>query len=217
MIPWLDPNQPPYFPNTNQALKEPNGLLAAGGKLSTDWLLVAYRQGIFPWFSKNEPILWWSPAPRAVLLPDRFHTSRSLAKLVRQSRYHITQNQDFDNVIRCCALPRRQQPETWIIGDMIEAYTDMHKAGFTQSFECRDQQGQLVGGVYGIAIDRVFFGESMFSHYPNASKLCLKHILECGLFDMLDCQMATGHLMSLGAVEIGRSDFEKRLNDLIQT
>lgn len=215
MIPWLDPNQSPYFPDTFQALKEPNGLLAAGGRLSTDWLLVAYRQGIFPWFSNNEPILWWSPAPRTVLLPEKFHTSRSLTKLVRQKRYHITQSQDFEKVIRYCALPRKQQSETWIIDDMIKAYTEMYRAGFAQSFECRDHQGQLVGGVYGIAIDRIFFGESMFSLNPNTSKLCLKYIMECGLFDMIDCQMATEHLMSLGAIEIGREDFEDRLDALI--
>ena len=217
MIPWLDPNQSPYFPNTSQALEEPNGLLAAGGKLSIDWLLVAYRQGIFPWFSNNEPILWWSPAPRTVLLPDRFHTSRSLAKLSRQNRYYITRSQDFESVIRYCALPRQHQPETWIIDDMIEAYIAMYQAGFAQSFECRDSNGKLVGGVYGIAIDRIFFGESMFSLKANTSKLCLKHILECGLYDMIDCQMTTVHLTSLGAIEISREDFEESLDALIET
>ena len=215
MIPWLDPNQSPYFPNTSQALDKPSGLLAAGGRLSLDWLLVAYRQGIFPWYSHNEPILWWSPAPRTVLLPEEFHTSRSLSKLFRQNRYHITQSQDFEKVIRHCALPREQQPETWIIDDMIEAYIAMYRAGFAQSFECRDDNGQLVGGVYGIAIDRIFFGESMFSLNPNTSKLCLKHIMECGLFDMIDCQMATEHLMSLGAIEICREYFEDYLDRLI--
>lgn len=217
MIPWLDPNHPPYFPDTDSALEEPNGLLAAGGKLSTDWLLVAYRQGIFPWFSNNEPILWWSPAPRTVLIPENFHTSKSLAKLVRQNRYHITRGQDFEQVIRQCAMPRKQQAETWIIDEMIEAYVAMHEAGFAESFECRDNNGQLVGGVYGVAIDRVFFGESMFSLNPNTSKLCLKYIIESGQFDMLDCQMATEHLMSLGAIEIERAAFEALLNKLIRS
>ncbi len=217
MIPWLDPNQSPYFPDTSHALEEPNGLLAAGGKLSIDWLLVAYRQGIFPWFSKNEPILWWSPAPRTVLMPDTFHTSRSLAKLFRQNRYYITQSQSFESVIRCCARPRQHQSETWIIEDMINAYIAMNQAGFAHSFECRDNDGKLVGGVYGIAIDRIFFGESMFSLEANTSKLCLKHILECGFYDMIDCQMATEHLVSLGAIEISREDFEEYLETLIVT
>jgi len=212
MIPWLDPNEAPYFPDTNQALTEPNGLLAAGGKLSVDWLLVAYRQGIFPWFNENEPILWWSPAPRTVLLPDRFHTSRSLKRLSRQKRYHITRSNDFEKVIRNCALPRKTQAETWIIEKMILAYLGMHKAGFAHSIECRDADNKLVGGVYGISLGRIFFGESMFSLVANTSKLCLKYLAECGDYELIDCQMATGHLMSLGAVEIERGQFETFLD-----
>ena len=212
MIIWLDPNEAPYFPDTDQALAEPNGLLAAGGKLTIDWLLVAYRQGIFPWFSENEPILWWSPAPRTVLLPDRFHTSRSLQRLARQNRYHITRNEEFEKVIRHCALPRKTQAETWIIEEMIQAYLDMHKAGFAHSIECRDSDDQLVGGVYGISLGRIFFGESMFSQAANASKLCLKYLAECGDYEIIDCQMATEHLMSLGAIEIERRDFEAFLD-----
>ena len=163
MIPWLDPNQAPHFPDTLQALQEPNGLLAAGGRLSVEWLLVAYRQGIFPWFSENEPILWWSPAPRTVLLPERFHCSRSLSRLSRQQRYHITRDQSFAEVIEQCSLPRKEQVETWIIAEMIDAYNDMFEAGFAQSIECRDDENNLVGGVYGVVLGRVFFGESMFS------------------------------------------------------
>ena len=212
MIPWLDPNQVPYFPDTFLALEEPNGLLAAGGKLNVEWLLVAYRQGIFPWFSENEPILWWSPAPRTVLLPDQFHSSRSLTRLSRQRRLHITRNQSFSEVIQQCAQPRKTQPETWIIAEMIDAYNDMFEAGFAQSIECRDDEDNLVGGVYGVVLGRVFFGESMFSRLANTSKLCLKYILECGDFDLLDCQMATEHLMSLGAIEIDRREFENYLN-----
>lgn len=214
MVPWIDPNRPPHFPDTHQALEEPNGLLAAGGKLSIDWLLVAYRQGIFPWFSQSEPILWWSPAPRTVLTPELFHTSKSLAKLKRQKKYHITQDQDFEAVIRQCAMPRTQQAETWIIEEMIDAYIAMFKAGFAHSFECRDSHNQLVGGVYGISLGKMFFGESMFSQVPNASKLCLKHIVESGEFELIDCQMATEHLMSLGAVEIDRAEFEGCLDRL---
>jgi len=215
MIPWLDPNQAPHFPDTFQALQEPNGLLAAGGRLSVEWLLVAYRQGIFPWFSENEPILWWSPAPRTVFVPEKFHCSRSLSRLSRKKRYHITCNQSFAEVIEQCAQPRKTQPETWIIAEMIDAYIDMFKAGFAQSIECRDDENNLVGGVYGVVLGRVFFGESMFSRVSNASKLCLKYILECGEFDLLDCQMPTAHLMSLGAIEIGREAFENHLNRLI--
>ena len=212
MIPWLNPTSAPYFPDTSQALLQPNGLLAAGGKLSVDWLLVAYRQGIFPWFSKNEPILWWSPAPRTVLLPDRFHTSRSLKRLAGQNRYHFTRNEDFETVIRNCALPRKTQAETWIIDEMIDAYLDMHKAGFAHSIECRDADDKLVGGVYGIILGRIFFGESMFSQADNASKLCLKYLCECGDFELIDCQMTTDHLTSLGAIEIERQDYEAYLN-----
>ena len=215
MIPWLDANAPPYFPDTATATSEPNGLLAAGGRLDVDWLLVAYRQGIFPWFSRNDPILWWSPAPRTVLLPEHFHTSRSLAKLYRRKRYHITMNQQFEAVIRHCALPRQHQPDTWIVEDMIDAYISMHEAGYAQSIECRDNEGKLVGGVYGISIDRIFFGESMFSVQPNTSKLCLKYIMECGDYDLLDCQMSTSHLISLGAIEISRERFEGLLDQLI--
>ena len=215
MIPWLDPKQLPYFPDTVTSLEQPNGLLAAGGRLNIDWLLVAYRQGIFPWFSNNDPILWWSPAPRTVLLPENFHTSRSLTRLYKQERYHVTENLQFEEIIRNCALPRKHQPDTWIVEDMIEAYIAMHKAGYAQSIECRDSSGKLLGGVYGITIDRVFFGESMFSFSANTSKLCLKYIMECGMYDMLDCQMATSHLMSLGAIEISRRQFEELLNHLI--
>lgn len=214
MIPWLDPSKTPYFPDTRTALDEPRGLLAAGGNLSVDWLLVAYRQGIFPWFSHNEPILWWSPAPRVVLAPDNFHQSKSLIKLSRQNRYRLTQNQDFKAVIRQCAAPRPDQADTWIVEEMIEAYIAMHQAGFAHSWECWDQSNELVGGLYGVSLGRVFFGESMFSIADNASKLCLKQLLESGDYDLIDCQLATEHLKSLGATEIDRNEFESLLNKL---
>lgn len=211
MIPWLDPDAAPYFPDTASALDDPPGLLAAGGRLSVEWLLVAYRQGIFPWFSANEPILWWSPAPRSVLFPERFHQSRSLRKLARQQRYQITEDQDFAAVIKACAGERSGQNGTWITGRMINAYSDMFAAGFAHSIECRER-GKLVGGLYGIGLGRVFFGESMFSHAPNASKLCLKHLVDDGRYELIDCQMSTPHLESLGAVEISRDEFETALN-----
>ncbi len=211
MIPWLDPDAPPHFPDTASVLAEPAGLLAAGGSLDVDWLLVAYRQGIFPWFNENEPILWWSPAPRTVLYPERFYQSKSLQKLARQQRYQVTKDQDFRAVIEACAGERDGQQGTWINTQMIEAYVDMHRAGFAHSIECR-RDGELVGGLYGIALGKVFFGESMFSREPNTSKLCLKHQVDSGRYEMIDCQLPTGHLRSLGAIEISREEFENALN-----
>jgi len=210
MIYWLEPALKPHFPDTSEALDEPAGLLAAGGQLSVDWLLLAYRNGIFPWFSEGEPILWWSPAPRTVLYPQHFHTSRSLRKLDRQARYQITEDQQFDAVIAACAAARGGQQGTWINSQMIDAYGRMHRAGHAHSIECRDG-GELVGGLYGIAIGRVFFGESMFSLRANASKLCLKHLAECGRYELIDCQLPTPHLRSLGAVEISRESFQAAL------
>lgn len=211
MIPWLEPTAKPYFPDTVTVLTEPAGLLAAGGKLDVEWLLVAYRQGIFPWFGESEPILWWCPAPRTVLYPKRFYQSKSLQKLARQQRYQITVDQDFEAVIEACAADREGQSGTWINSQMIDAYIEMHHAGFAHSIECRHQD-ELVGGLYGIALGRVFFGESMFSRAANASKLCLKHLVDSGSYEMVDCQLPTGHLHSLGAIEIGRDEFESALN-----
>jgi len=213
MIPWLDPDKPPYFPDTSQVMTEPRGLLAAGGKLNVEWLLVAYRQGIFPWFSESEPILWWSPAPRTVLLPENFHTSRSLGKLSRQNRYRLTWNQAFGSVIRQCAAARDGHPGTWIGEEMIEAYISMHASGFAESVECWDADDRLVGGLYGVSLGRVFFGESMFSAVANASKLCLKLLVDSGDYAMIDCQLPTQHLISLGAIEINREDFESLLDE----
>lgn len=210
MIPWLDPSASPHFPDTVTALEEPAGLLAAGGRLSVDWLLLAYSRGIFPWFNEGEPILWWSPAPRTVLYPDSFHTSRSLARLDRQQRYEFSANRDFEAVINACANDRKGQRGTWINSQMVDAYTDMHRAGYAHSIECRDGD-ELVGGLYGIALGKVFFGESMFSGVANASKLCLKHLVESGQYAMIDCQLATEHLQSLGAVQIERKIFEAAL------
>ena len=211
MIPWLEESAVPHFPDTESVLAEPAGLLAAGGRLSVDWLLVAYRQGIFPWFSDNEPILWWSPAPRTVLYPERFHQSKSLLKLARQQRYRIVENQDFSAVIEACAEDREGQSGTWINSRMIEAYIDLHDAGYAHSIECREGD-ELVGGLYGVSLGQVFFGESMFSHKPNTSKLCLRHLAVCGRYRMIDCQLPTAHLHSLGASEISRSEFEGALN-----
>lgn len=210
MIPWLEPTLSPHFPETSAALDEPAGLLAAGGQLGVDWLLLAYRNGIFPWFNEGEPILWWSPAPRMVLYPDDFHSSRSLRKLIRQARYRITEDRQFDAVVAACAADRAGQRGTWINSQMIAAYGRMHRAGHAHSIECRDGE-KLVGGLYGIAIGKVFFGESMFSLRDNASKLCLRHLAGCGRYELIDCQLPTPHLFSLGAVEISRDEFQAAL------
>jgi leucyl/phenylalanyl-tRNA--protein transferase len=212
MILWLDPNKAPYFPDTATALSEPNGLLAAGGQLNIEWLIAAYHRGIFPWFSDDEPILWWTPAPRTILLPANFHASHSLKKLIRQQKFQVSQNQCFDRVIRHCAKPRQDQAGTWVVEPMIDAYIAMHEAGLAHSFECWNTDNELVGGLYGISLGRVFFGESMFSRVSNASKLCLNHLIESRHYDLIDCQMATNHLMSLGAIEVKRSEFETLLD-----
>ena len=211
MFSWLDPESEPHFPDTSTALEEPAGLLAAGGQLSIDWLLLAYRHGIFPWFNHGEPILWWSPAPRTVLYPQNYHLSKSLGKLARRERYQITENRDFSAVVEACAANRPGQQGTWINRQMIDAYCAMHRAGFAHSIECRDGD-DLVGGLYGIAIGKVFFGESMFSQVANASKLCIKHLIDCERFELIDCQLPTEHLHSLGAAEVSRSEFETALS-----
>jgi leucyl/phenylalanyl-tRNA--protein transferase len=210
MIPWIEPTSNPHFPQTSTALDDPPGLLAAGGSLSPDWLLLAYRHGIFPWFNEGEPILWWSPAPRTVLYPQNFHLSRSLRKLARQGRYQMTVDQDFGAVIEACAASRPGQQGTWINRQMIDAYIALHEAGYAHSIECR-RGAELVGGLYGIALGRVFFGESMYSAVTNASKLCIKHLVDSGRYEMIDCQLPTDHLHSLGAGEISRDEFESAL------
>lgn len=215
MIPWL--TEEPIFPPVELALQSPSGLLAAGGDLSATRLLAAYRLGIFPWFSPGDPILWWSPDPRTVLVPDEFRVSRSLAKILRQHRYEVRFDTAFEQVMRACAAPRNGQPGTWINEDMIAAYVALYRAGQAHSVEVW-LDGRLVGGLYGIAIGRMFYGESMFSATSNASKIALAHLArQLGRwgFGMIDCQMYTTHLASLGAREIPRVEFIARLQDLI--
>ena len=199
------------FPHPSQALDEPNGLLAIGGNLNIETLLQAYRQGIFPWFSEGDPVLWWSPAPRMVVRPGKMHVSRSLQKLVRQRKYRFTFDQAFEQVIYQCAICR---PEgTWITQDMQQAYINMHRAGHAHSVEIW-QDGELTGGLYGVAIGCIFFGESMFSIKPNASKLAFYHLtssLADNGFQLVDCQMETDHLRSLGATTMERDDFLQQL------
>ena len=210
MIPWLNPQQPPNFPPTQTALSEPNGLLAAGGSLTPDWLLTAYKQGIFPWFSEGEPILWWSPAPRTVFFPESIHISRSLKKKMRQLDYQVRQNTDFKTVIERCAEPRQYQEGTWITQEMQQAYLNLHELGFAHSWEFYIN-GELLGGLYGVAIGQVFFGESMFSRFDNASKITLVHLAQSNQYRLIDCQLPTDHVKSLGASSLAREEFETLL------
>ena len=194
-------------------MREPDGLLAAGGDLSVERLLYAYSKGIFPWFDAGQPILWWSPDPRCVLRTRDFHTSGRMRRELRRSTASITFNQSFAEVIRACAGPRRSEQGTWITPQMIAAYESLHELGWAYSIEVRDQ-GKLVGGLYGLAIDRMFFGESMFSATSNASKLAMlglgKIMTENGI-EMMDCQVVSAHLTTLGAVSISRPEFMAHL------
>lgn len=200
-------------------LASPEGLLAVGGDLSQERLLLAYRHGIFPWFSEGEPILWWSPDPRLVLFPQNFHASRSLRKLLRKQVFTVTLDQAFFQVIGACARIRTRNGEpTWIGDDMIAAYRGLHESGFAHSVEtwC---QGKLVGGLYGVSMGRCFFGESMFSRVSNASKVALAALAEYlgrQAFRLIDCQVATRHLESLGAEEISRERFLTLLGEAMQ-
>ncbi|MDO9188924.1 MAG: leucyl/phenylalanyl-tRNA--protein transferase [Sulfurimicrobium sp.] len=216
MIPWLP--QDPVFPPLESALAEPNGLLAAGGDLSPQRLLAAYRRGIFPWYAAGEPILWWSPDPRMVLFPDELKVSRSLRKTLKKRDYEVRVDTAFKVVMRNCAAPRDGQPGTWISEEMLAAYSRLHEMGLAHSVETwRD--GELIGGLYGIALGKMFYGESMFSHATDASKIAFVHLvrqLERWNFGMIDCQMKTAHLASLGAREIARAEFVQRLSLLIE-
>lgn len=215
MISWLDDARP-AFPPLSRALPSPNGLLAAGGSLAPEWLLAAYRRGIFPWFNPGEPILWWSPDPRMVLAPSEMRVSRSLAKTLRRAHFEVHFDEAFREVIAACAEPRSYAAGTWISAEMQSAYCAMHELGFAHCVEVY-KDGRLVGGLYGIALGRVFFGESMFSRVSDASKVAFAYLcryLESQGFAMIDCQMSTAHLQSLGGREIPRQDFAVRLEEL---
>lgn len=200
---------PSWFPPLEQALREPPGLLAAGGDLSPARLLAAYERGVFPWYSEQQPILWWSPDPRMVLFPAEFNCSRSLRKTLRNGPYTTRVDQEFGAVIRACAAPRRSGPDTWLNTDMIASYEQLHRLGYGHSVETY-QAERLAGGLYGIQLGQVFFGESMFSIDRDASKVALARLVEeCRARDIqvIDCQVASGHLASLGARELPRSQF----------
>ncbi|HDY85091.1 hypothetical protein LCGC14_1275960 [marine sediment metagenome] len=217
-ITWLGSHDNDLFPPVDQAFDD--GLLAAGGDLSPTRLLNAYRQGIFPWFNKQNPILWWSPDPRLILWTDQLKLSKSLKKTIRTTAMTISFDQAFNQVITACSQPRQQglDPDnsTWIHPDMIAAYNELHEQGHAHSVECW-LDGQLVGGLYGIAIGQAFFGESMFSRVTDSSKLALVALcqqLQRWKFPLIDCQIYSEHLASLGAQEISRSHFIEHLDKL---
>lgn len=212
---WMDPEDPnALFPPLDNALADPDGLLAFGGDLSVTRLLNAYQHGIFPWYSEGQPIMWWSPDPRSILLPENIKISRSLAKTLRKKPYEITLNYAFTDVIKACAAPRNDHGGTWITIEMQQAYCALHHDGHAHSIEAW-QDGQLVGGLYGIAIGKVFFGESMFAHANDASKIAFVHLahhLNQAEFSLIDCQVDSAHLQNLGATQISRRLFSERLS-----
>ncbi|MDA0790575.1 MAG: leucyl/phenylalanyl-tRNA--protein transferase [Proteobacteria bacterium] len=197
------------FPPLHHALRNPDGLLAAGGDLSVERLEQAYAHGIFPWYEDGQPILWWSPDPRYVIFPGSFRISRSLRKELRQNRFEVTLDTDFEGVIRACSRPRANADGTWITEDMIRAYVALHHAGLAHSVECY-RDGRLAGGLYGVGMGRLFFGESMFHSQTNASKVAfsfLVRMLAASGCPLIDCQVGNPHLESLGAEPITRQDF----------
>jgi leucyl/phenylalanyl-tRNA---protein transferase len=211
-IHWLNPASL-AFPPLEAALDEPNGLLAAGGDLRSERLLSAYRHGIFPWYEDPQPILWWAPDPRAVLFPERLHISRSLRKRLRRGDFQVTMDRRFEAVIQGCA---RRGLDTWITPDMAEAYTRLHREGWAHSVEVW-QQERLVGGLYGVAIGRMFYAESMFSHATDASKVAMVYLcgqLQRWQFGLIDCQVGSGHLYRMGAQDMPRQQFAAALAKL---
>ena len=217
MIPWLESIK--KFPDTGKALTEPNGLLCAGGDLKPETIVTAYSKGIYPWFSDDQPILWWSPDPRMVLFPAEFKISKSLAKTVRTKKFEVRFDTAFADVIAGCAEPREPGGGTWIVPEMQAAYRHLHELGIAHSVESwRD--GKLVGGLYGVALGRMFFGESMFARETDASKVALVAIVEKlkrDGFELIDCQQETTHLARFGARPIPRKDFVQRLQELINS
>jgi leucyl/phenylalanyl-tRNA--protein transferase len=220
MIPWLAAGQP--FPPVRSALRAPNGLLAATSDITPERLLEAYAQGVFPWYSEGEPVLWWSPDPRMVLFGREFRVTRSLrktlAKAARSERVQVTLDRDFGAVMRACAEPRSDSAGTWITQDVLAAYGTLHARGLAHSVETWID-GKLAGGLYGVSLGRMFFGESMFARAPDASKIALAALVRLLLAEgvpMIDCQQATRHLASLGGREIARHDFTAHLRSAVQ-
>ena len=214
----LSDEQLDLFPDVELALDEPNGLLAVGGDLSPQRLLAAYKKGIFPWFSDDQPVLWWSPNPRSVLKLDDFKISRSLKKTLNKKIFHVTFDTAFDDVISACAGTRKDGFGTWITNDMLDAYRTLHKQGYAHSVECWFEQ-KLVGGLYGLSLGHAFFGESMFTRKTDASKVALAHLvwqLKQWQFDFIDAQVSSAHMTSLGANDISRRQFIAELQQTLK-
>lgn len=217
MLTWLSKDSL-SFPPLARALREPDGLLAAGGDLRPERILAAYRHGCYPWYQQGQPILWWSPDPRFVLFPDELHISRSLGKVLRRQIFEVSYDKAFDRVINACAGPRSYADGTWITDAMRQAYQQLHRLGHAHSAEVW-QAGELVGGLYGLCIGQVFFGESMFSHVDNASKTAFAHLvpdLKRWGIRLIDCQMQTRHLASFGGRAIDRQTFAEQLAQLVE-
>lgn len=212
-LPWLTPE--PVFPDPQTALEEPNGLLCAGGDLYPERLQEAYRNGIFPWYEEGQPLLWWSPDPRCVLYFDQLHISRSMRRFLSRKPFRFAFDQSFQGVMAGCAAPRGEDRGTWITADMLAAYQHLHESGLAHSIEVYEG-AELVGGLYGVALGRCFFGESMFSRTTNASKaafiMLARHLAHWG-YHFLDAQVTNPHLLSLGATEIPRQTFLKQLRE----
>jgi leucyl/phenylalanyl-tRNA--protein transferase len=217
VIPWLEPGDP--FPPVDTALRDPDGLLAAGLELTPQRILDAYRQGIFPWFSEGQPVLWWSPDPRMVLVPSEIRVTPSTRKVLRNRPYEVRCDTAFEAVMRACAEPREGQAGTWISDHMIAAYGALHMQGWAHSVDTW-VDGELAGGLYGLALGKMFYGESMFSRARDTSKIALVHLaryLESQGYALIDCQMNTAHLASMGGREIARSEFCRVLSQSVQS
>jgi leucyl/phenylalanyl-tRNA--protein transferase len=213
MLFYIPPRSPGNtFPPSTDALREPNGLLAVGGDLSPERLMSAYQRGIFPWYSDGDPLLWWTPNPRAVLYPASLKISRSLRKRIRSNQFEIRIDTSFDAVVAACAGPRRSESGTWIDNEMAKAYGRLHALGFAHCVEAWEDN-ELVGGLYGVGVGHVFFGESMFARATDASKVALAHLCSTDV-ELIDCQLASNHLRSLGAHDIPRHEFEAELSRL---
>jgi leucyl/phenylalanyl-tRNA--protein transferase len=211
---WLNKADTP-FPNVNLALNEPNGLIAIGGDLSIDRMLLAYKNGIFPWYGEGEPILWYSPNPRMVITPDKLHVSKSLKKILHSSQFRVCIDMAFKEVIlQCRTVQRPGQSGTWIDDEMVKSYCQLHKLGYAHSYEVY-KNDELVGGLYGLALGRVFFGESMFSLVSNASKVAFAHLLQKSKYCLIDCQIENQHLESLGAFKMPRDLFIQQLKAFV--
>ncbi len=219
-LPWLDTDDfDASFPAAKSALKDPEGLVAAGGDLKPKRLLRAYREGIFPWYEENQPILWWSPNPRGILYPKDFIAHKRLLRTIKNKPWKVTYDQSFVDVMKACAAPRNHSRGTWITADMIDAYTQLYHLGHAHSFEVWDDNKQLIGGVYGIAVGAIFFSESMFSRQPDTSKVALLQLcahLDTWGYKIMDTQLGSKHLASLGGIEIPREEYLQILSDCIE-